>query len=158
MTSKHADGKTDGDPKLMGTGKGLKAILGGLEELWDQSQYTEEYNLTQFLAKLNGWTAVTDTVYKVYSFWVRKRNFDILMLVLFFPTFIFAIFLSPHSFFFLISPICVIDVGGWGKDGFSGWFKSLTQGISKCQPKTHQMGKRNCKVRILYIRLASFLF
>lgn len=54
MTSKHADGKTDGDPKLMGTGKGLKAILGGLEELWDQSQYTEEYNLTQFLAKLNG--------------------------------------------------------------------------------------------------------
>ncbi|KAL5767724.1 hypothetical protein ACOSQ2_014507 [Xanthoceras sorbifolium] len=44
----------DGDPKLMGTGKGLKAILGGLEELWDQSQYTEEYNLNQFLAKLNG--------------------------------------------------------------------------------------------------------
>ncbi|KAK9188149.1 hypothetical protein WN944_019548 [Citrus x changshan-huyou] len=43
----------DGDPKLMGTGKGLKAILGGLEELWDQSQYTEEYNLSQFLAKLN---------------------------------------------------------------------------------------------------------
>ncbi|KAH7571606.1 hypothetical protein JRO89_XS04G0098800 [Xanthoceras sorbifolium] len=38
----------DGDPKLMGTGKGLKAILGGLEELWDQSQYTEEYNLNQF--------------------------------------------------------------------------------------------------------------
>ncbi|KAF2288111.1 hypothetical protein GH714_004452 [Hevea brasiliensis] len=53
-TSKRADGKSDDDPKLMGTGKGLKAILGGLEELWDQSQYTEEYNLTQFLAKLNG--------------------------------------------------------------------------------------------------------
>lgn len=46
--------EADVDPKLMGTGKGLKAILGGLEELWDQSQYTEEYNLSQFLAKLNG--------------------------------------------------------------------------------------------------------
>ncbi|XP_048226169.1 TATA-binding protein-associated factor BTAF1 [Ricinus communis] len=51
---KRSDGNSDGDPKLMGTGKGLKAILGGLEELWDQSQYTEEYNLNQFLAKLNG--------------------------------------------------------------------------------------------------------
>lgn len=51
--SKRTDGNFDGDPKLMGTGKGLKAILGGLEELWDQSQYTEEYNLSQFLAKLN---------------------------------------------------------------------------------------------------------
>lgn len=50
-TSKNPDGV---DPKLLGTGKGLKAILGGLEELWDQSQYTEEYNLGQFLAKLNG--------------------------------------------------------------------------------------------------------
>ena len=44
----------DGDTKLVGSGRGLKAILGGLEELWDQSQYTEEYNLNQFLAKLNG--------------------------------------------------------------------------------------------------------
>ncbi|CAL1356659.1 unnamed protein product [Linum trigynum] len=52
--SKRGEGKFDGDPKLMGTGKGMKAILGGLEELWDQSQYTEEYNLSQFLAKLNG--------------------------------------------------------------------------------------------------------
>ncbi|CAA0831909.1 TATA-binding protein-associated factor BTAF1 [Striga hermonthica] len=42
------------DAKASGRGKGLKAILGGLEELWDQSQYTEEYNLNQFLAKLNG--------------------------------------------------------------------------------------------------------
>ncbi|XP_075506033.1 TATA-binding protein-associated factor BTAF1-like isoform X1 [Primulina tabacum] len=42
------------DARLSGRGKGLKAILGGLEELWDQSQYTEEYNLSQFLAKLNG--------------------------------------------------------------------------------------------------------
>ncbi|KAB2614179.1 TATA-binding protein-associated factor BTAF1-like [Pyrus ussuriensis x Pyrus communis] len=51
---KHPDGKFDGDMKLMGTGKGLKAVLGGLEELWDQSQYTEEYNLSNFLAKLDG--------------------------------------------------------------------------------------------------------
>ncbi|XP_031406931.1 TATA-binding protein-associated factor BTAF1 [Punica granatum] len=52
--SRRSEGKFDGDSKLVGTGKGLKAILGGLEELWDQSQYTEEYNLSQFLAKLNG--------------------------------------------------------------------------------------------------------
>ncbi|KAH6823556.1 ROOT GROWTH DEFECTIVE 3 [Perilla frutescens var. hirtella] len=45
----------DDDAKLPGSkGKGLKSILGGLEELWDQSQYTEEYNLNHFLAKLNG--------------------------------------------------------------------------------------------------------
>lgn len=54
VAPKASDGNLDGDPKLMGTGKGLKAILGGLEELWDQSQYAEEYNLSQFLAKLNG--------------------------------------------------------------------------------------------------------
>ncbi|XP_073057089.1 TATA-binding protein-associated factor BTAF1-like [Primulina eburnea] len=44
----------DTDAKVPGRGKGLKAILGGLEDLWDQSQYTEEYNLSQFLTKLNG--------------------------------------------------------------------------------------------------------
>lgn len=48
-------GRFDVDTKLVGSGKGLKAILSGLEDLWDQSQYTEEYNLNQFLAKLNGW-------------------------------------------------------------------------------------------------------
>ena len=37
-----------------GTGKGLKAMLNGLEELWDQSQYSEEYNLDQFVSRLNG--------------------------------------------------------------------------------------------------------
>lgn len=37
-----------------GAGKGLKAMLNGLEELWDQSQYNEEYNLDQFVARLNG--------------------------------------------------------------------------------------------------------
>ena len=35
-------------------GKGLKSILNGLDELWDQSQYADEYDLNQFLAKLNG--------------------------------------------------------------------------------------------------------
>lgn len=54
LASRRSDGKFDGDPRLVGTGKGLKAILGGLDELWDQSQYAEEYNLSQFLAKLNG--------------------------------------------------------------------------------------------------------
>lgn len=53
-SSKPTAENSDGVSKLPGTGKGLKAILGGLEELWDQSQYTEEYNLSQFLAKLNG--------------------------------------------------------------------------------------------------------
>jgi TATA-binding protein-associated factor len=49
--AKSSEDNADGG---IGTGKGLKAILGGLEDLWDQSQYTEEYNLSQFLAKLNG--------------------------------------------------------------------------------------------------------
>ncbi|CAJ1978258.1 unnamed protein product [Sphenostylis stenocarpa] len=51
---KNSENNSDGDAKLVGSGKGLKSILGGLEELWDQSQYTEEYNLSQFLARLNG--------------------------------------------------------------------------------------------------------
>ncbi|KAL8195695.1 hypothetical protein R6Q57_025448 [Mikania cordata] len=51
-TSKSSE-NNDGLSKVPGGGKGLKAVLGGLEELWDQSQYTEEYNLSQFLAKLN---------------------------------------------------------------------------------------------------------
>ncbi|KAG2325754.1 hypothetical protein Bca52824_008482 [Brassica carinata] len=34
-------GSEDND-QIAGTGKGIKAILGNLEELWDQSQYTEE--------------------------------------------------------------------------------------------------------------------
>ncbi|KAG4966687.1 hypothetical protein JHK87_032338 [Glycine soja] len=51
---KSPENNSDGDAKLVGSGKGLKSILGGLEELWDQSQYTEEYNLSLFLARLNG--------------------------------------------------------------------------------------------------------
>ncbi|KAG6504315.1 hypothetical protein ZIOFF_036646 [Zingiber officinale] len=42
----------DNDPKSLISGKGLKSIISGLGELWDQSQY-EEYNLNQFLEKLN---------------------------------------------------------------------------------------------------------
>ncbi|GMH10882.1 hypothetical protein Nepgr_012723 [Nepenthes gracilis] len=52
--SKSSVGIGSEKPKASGSGKGLKAILNSLEELWDQSQYTEEYNLSQFLAKLNG--------------------------------------------------------------------------------------------------------
>ncbi|PON37204.1 Coatomer beta subunit [Parasponia andersonii] len=52
--SEQSDNKFNDGTKLMGSRKGLKAILGGLEELWDQSQYTEEYNLGQFLSKLSG--------------------------------------------------------------------------------------------------------
>ncbi|KAL5998886.1 btaf1 RNA polymerase II, B-TFIID transcription factor-associated [Asimina triloba] len=49
-----AKSSSGGVDEVPGGGKGLKTILSGLEELWDQSQYTEEYNLSQFLAKLNG--------------------------------------------------------------------------------------------------------
>eukprot|EP00850_Spirogloea_muscicola_P020021 SM000205S06228 [mRNA] locus=s205:236164:244326:- [translate_table: standard] len=35
-----------------GAGDGLKAVLGSLEELWDESQYTEEYTLTNFISRL----------------------------------------------------------------------------------------------------------
>ncbi|KAL0914712.1 hypothetical protein M5K25_015084 [Dendrobium thyrsiflorum] len=43
----------DEDSRTAGK-KGLKALLSGLEELWDQSQYSEEYDLSHFLGKLNG--------------------------------------------------------------------------------------------------------
>ncbi|CAN6448955.1 unnamed protein product [Victoria cruziana] len=42
------------DKKTSVGGKGLKAMLNNLEELWDQSQYTEEYDVSQFLGRLNG--------------------------------------------------------------------------------------------------------
>jgi TATA-binding protein-associated factor len=42
------------DSKKKSGGKGLKSIINGLDELWDQSQYADEYDLNQFLAKLNG--------------------------------------------------------------------------------------------------------
>ncbi|KAF8783592.1 hypothetical protein HU200_000532 [Digitaria exilis] len=42
------------DSKKKSGGKGLKSILNGLDELWDQSQYADEYDVNQFLAKLNG--------------------------------------------------------------------------------------------------------
>lgn len=34
--------------------KGMKALVDSLDELWDESQYTEEYNLDNFLASLKG--------------------------------------------------------------------------------------------------------
>ncbi|KAK8964573.1 putative chromatin-remodeling complex ATPase chain [Platanthera guangdongensis] len=50
-----SDGGGAGEESSRGSGKkGLKAILSGLEELWDQSQYADEYNLAHFLGKLNG--------------------------------------------------------------------------------------------------------
>ncbi|KAL9234087.1 hypothetical protein vseg_008996 [Gypsophila vaccaria] len=52
--SRNRDGSSNENKKASGSGKGLKAILSNLDDLWDQSQYTEEYNLDQFLSKLNG--------------------------------------------------------------------------------------------------------
>ncbi|KAF0926675.1 hypothetical protein E2562_027116 [Oryza meyeriana var. granulata] len=42
-------------PKGKSGGKGLKSIV---DELCDQSQYADEYDLNQFLAKLNGSTHI----------------------------------------------------------------------------------------------------
>lgn len=42
------------DSKRKSGGKGLKSILNGLDELWDQSQYADEYDLNNFIAKLMG--------------------------------------------------------------------------------------------------------
>ena len=52
--SKNYGVSSNENQKAGGSGKGLKAILTKLDDLWDQSQYTEEYNLDQFLSKLNG--------------------------------------------------------------------------------------------------------
>ncbi|XP_010927294.1 TATA-binding protein-associated factor BTAF1 isoform X2 [Elaeis guineensis] len=52
--SSSSNGDLNKDSKSMVGGKGLKAVLSGLEDLWDQSQYADEYNLSHFLAKLNG--------------------------------------------------------------------------------------------------------
>ncbi|KAL9268603.1 TATA-binding protein-associated factor BTAF1-like protein [Drosera capensis] len=52
-SSRFANTHDDGNSKESGSGKRMKTLLSGLEELWDQSQYTEEYNLGQFLQKLN---------------------------------------------------------------------------------------------------------
>lgn len=53
-TVRSAEKDVEGADAVGGGGKGLKALLNGLDELWDQSQYTEEYNLSQFLSRLNG--------------------------------------------------------------------------------------------------------
>ena len=56
LGAKSATGAT-GDDGVDITGEvnkgGKKGVLQGLEELWDESQYTEEYNLDSFLAKIN---------------------------------------------------------------------------------------------------------
>lgn len=54
--AKQAENEEDQSAATAGVnaGKGLKSMLNGLEELWDQSQYNEEYNLDQFVARLNG--------------------------------------------------------------------------------------------------------
>lgn len=51
--TKTASKNPDVDASVGVGGKGA-GIIRGLGELWDQSQYEEEYNLTEFLAKLNG--------------------------------------------------------------------------------------------------------
>ena len=53
-TSKKGGEEESDAAASVGVNKGLKSILNNLEELWDQSQYTEEYNLGQFVARLNG--------------------------------------------------------------------------------------------------------
>lgn len=52
--SKPKQAEEDDSTAGVNAGKGLKAMLNGLEELWDQSQYNEEYNLDQFVARLSG--------------------------------------------------------------------------------------------------------
>lgn len=52
--SSSSNGNLDGDAKPAAGGKGMNAILNSLGELWDQSQYENEYDLNQFIAKLNG--------------------------------------------------------------------------------------------------------
>lgn len=50
----HKPGSTaNGDGGGMKSGKvGMKAILETLPDLWDQKQYEDEYDLSQFMAKL----------------------------------------------------------------------------------------------------------
>ena len=37
---------------LAGSSQGLKSLLEGLEDLWDQSQYAEEFSLDNFAKKM----------------------------------------------------------------------------------------------------------
>lgn len=53
-SSKKSEGyEVSSNSNAIGAGKGLKTMLNSLEELWDQSQYTEEYNVGQFVARLS---------------------------------------------------------------------------------------------------------
>lgn len=51
-----AEGDDEGDGGAvagMGTGKGMKAALAGIGDLWEESQYDDEYNMDSFLAGIN---------------------------------------------------------------------------------------------------------
>ncbi|CAI7860003.1 unnamed protein product [Closterium sp. NIES-54] len=52
LQQKPADSSSDAAVAAAGGGKGLKAVLTGLEDLWDESQYAEEYNLDNFLKRI----------------------------------------------------------------------------------------------------------
>ena len=39
---------------LSGVGNNIKEVLGGLTELWDEKQYEEEYDLSNFVKSLHG--------------------------------------------------------------------------------------------------------
>ncbi|KAJ3671154.1 hypothetical protein LUZ60_008580 [Juncus effusus] len=54
LLSSGSNNESDKGSKQKASGKGLKSILNGLDELWDHSQYTDEYDMSQFLSKLNG--------------------------------------------------------------------------------------------------------
>jgi TATA-binding protein-associated factor len=42
----------EGDEGVKKAGGALSKVLDGLEELWDESQYNEEYNLDSFLERM----------------------------------------------------------------------------------------------------------
>ena len=47
------DGEVPSKGGKGGDKKGLKSVLDGLGELWDEEEYQEEYNMDSFLAQLN---------------------------------------------------------------------------------------------------------
>ena len=40
------------NPDVQGLGQGAKEVLGGLTDLWDEKEYEEEYDLTNFMKTL----------------------------------------------------------------------------------------------------------
>lgn len=47
-----ANGGSGGSGGVRTAGGGMKAILETLPDLWDQKQYEDEYDLSQFMTKL----------------------------------------------------------------------------------------------------------